>query len=409
MPPAVSNLQTGTGCVPQRWAGGRLRMLADEVDFVVGVDPHRDSHALAVVEVVSGAVVFETTVVANSDGYAHALALVEEHAAGRRVLAIEGTGSFGAGLTRFLTRRGERVLEVGRLHRERRSGGKTDALDAVRAARSVLAQRRPATPRAGGERQALQALVAAREGAVNAKRAGLDRPAGAAADRRGTRTRPRDRNDHSQARAAAARPARCWSARRRTARPVLVTPRTDRGGSRIRATRRRSADTRLLRPDSPLPARPKRRPQTEPRPPHDPRHTKALTPRDDRLHRPSHPRRQESTRSDPLPQALPRPQPLPAPRTRTAAGDLTNIEASLAQSSMIFSQNGIDKEERKWRERSQVEIAQSARVAVPLCSRAPPPASRSVSRRWLPPPCLSSFSRGPSRRGPCLVGSDSEI
>jgi hypothetical protein len=53
------------------------------------------------------------------------------------------------------------------------SGGKTDALDAVRAARSVLADKRAATPRAGGERQALQALVAAREGAVNAKRAGL--------------------------------------------------------------------------------------------------------------------------------------------------------------------------------------------------------------------------------------------
>jgi transposase len=65
------------------------------------------------------------------------------------------------------------VLEVGRLRRERRSGGKSDALDAVRAARSVLTQERPATPRAGGERQALQALVAAREGAVNAKRAGL--------------------------------------------------------------------------------------------------------------------------------------------------------------------------------------------------------------------------------------------
>jgi transposase len=61
------------------------------------------------------------------------------------------------------------VLEVSRLRRERRSGGKTDALDAVRAARSVLTSERPATPRAGGERQALQALVAAREGAVNAK------------------------------------------------------------------------------------------------------------------------------------------------------------------------------------------------------------------------------------------------
>jgi hypothetical protein len=56
------------------------------------------------------------------------------------------------------------VLEVGRLRRERRSGGKSNALDAIRAARSVLAQTRPAEPRAGGEREALRALMAAREG-----------------------------------------------------------------------------------------------------------------------------------------------------------------------------------------------------------------------------------------------------
>src|SRR5436190_6513458 len=148
-------------------------MLADQLDYIIGVDPHRDSHALAVVQIVSGAVVFEATIDANSDGYARALELAELHAPGRRAFAIEGTGSFGAGLTRFLTSREEWVLEVGRLRRERRSGGKTDALDAVRAARSVLSQQRPSTPRAGGERQALQALVAAREGAVNAKRAGL--------------------------------------------------------------------------------------------------------------------------------------------------------------------------------------------------------------------------------------------
>jgi transposase len=148
-------------------------MLAEELDYVVGVDPHRDSHALAVVHVVSGEVVCEATVVASSDGYAHALRLVEELAPGRRAFAIEGTGSFGAGLTRFLSVRDERVLEVGRLRRERRSGGKTDRLDAIRAARSVLVQERPATPRASGEREALRALMAAREGAVNAKRAGL--------------------------------------------------------------------------------------------------------------------------------------------------------------------------------------------------------------------------------------------
>ena len=47
-------------------------MLADQLDYVVGVDPHRDSHALAVVHVVSGAVVFEASVAASSQGYAHA-------------------------------------------------------------------------------------------------------------------------------------------------------------------------------------------------------------------------------------------------------------------------------------------------------------------------------------------------
>jgi transposase len=65
-------------------------MLADQLDYVVGVDPHRDSHALAVRHVVSGAVVLESTVVANSDGYAQALQLLEEHAPGRRAFAVEG-------------------------------------------------------------------------------------------------------------------------------------------------------------------------------------------------------------------------------------------------------------------------------------------------------------------------------
>src|SRR5438094_3824027 len=101
MPPAVSTSRPAPDVSPN--AGLEVEvMLADQVDYVAGVDPHRDSHALAVVDVVSGAVLFEATVVANSDGYARALALVEEHATGRRAFAVEGTGSFGAGLTRFL-------------------------------------------------------------------------------------------------------------------------------------------------------------------------------------------------------------------------------------------------------------------------------------------------------------------
>src|SRR5947209_20220785 len=172
MPPAVSTPDRHRSCPPTLGLEVGSRMLADQLDYVVGVDPHRDSHALAVVHVQSGVVVFEATVIADRDGYAQALRLVELHAPGRCAVAVEGTGSFGAGLTRFLTGHGERVLEVSRLRRERCSGGKTDALDAVRAARSVLNSERPATPRTGGERQALQALVAAREGAGNASRAG---------------------------------------------------------------------------------------------------------------------------------------------------------------------------------------------------------------------------------------------
>lgn len=90
-------------------------MLADELDFVVGVDPHRDAHALAVVEVRTGVVVVESSVVADSGGYTAALRVAEQHAPGRRAFAIEGAGSFGAGLARFLAEQGEQVFEVGRL------------------------------------------------------------------------------------------------------------------------------------------------------------------------------------------------------------------------------------------------------------------------------------------------------
>jgi hypothetical protein len=55
-------------------------MLADQLDYVIGVDPHRDTHALAIVDVRTGGIVLETSVPANSSGYARALELAELHA-----------------------------------------------------------------------------------------------------------------------------------------------------------------------------------------------------------------------------------------------------------------------------------------------------------------------------------------
>jgi len=75
-------------------------------------------------------------------GYAAAARFAAEHANGARVWAVEGAGHYGAGLARYLSGRGETVLEVGRVPRdERRLRGKNDPLDAIRAARTVPVQR----------------------------------------------------------------------------------------------------------------------------------------------------------------------------------------------------------------------------------------------------------------------------
>jgi transposase len=93
-----------------------------------------------------------------------------ERAPGRRVWAIEGTGSFGAGLTTFLLEQGEWVVEVDRPARPgRRNGAKSDELDAARAAHEALSRPHLAQPRRRGAREAIRVLLATREGAVVAR------------------------------------------------------------------------------------------------------------------------------------------------------------------------------------------------------------------------------------------------
>jgi len=146
-----------------------MRPLAEQIDFVVGVDTHKHTHTAAVVTP-TGGVVAQLTVAADAGGYARSVAFARERAPGRRLWAIEGTGSFGAGLTTALLEHGERVAEIDRPARPaRRSGAKSDALDAVRAAREALARDHLAQPRRRGAREALRVLLTTREGLITAR------------------------------------------------------------------------------------------------------------------------------------------------------------------------------------------------------------------------------------------------
>jgi transposase len=149
-------------------------MLADELDYVLGVDTHRDEHVMAVVMAPAGGVVAGAAAATNGRGYRELLQVAERHAPGRRAWAIEGTGSYGAGLARFLSEHGEAVLEVSRtLRAERRLAGKNDSLDAVRIGRAALASETLALPRAGERREALRLLLIARRSAVDVRREAL--------------------------------------------------------------------------------------------------------------------------------------------------------------------------------------------------------------------------------------------
>lgn len=150
-------------------------MLAESLDYVIGVDTHRDAHALSFVTAPSGTRLLEAEIAACEAGYADALSLASEHAPGLRAWALEGAGAYGKGLARHLEAHGERVYEVERPRRSgRRKRGKSDALDALRAARSLLEEEELATPRAGGAREALRVLLKTRESAVQARRCALN-------------------------------------------------------------------------------------------------------------------------------------------------------------------------------------------------------------------------------------------
>jgi transposase len=88
--------------------------------------------------------------------------------------AVEGTGSYGAGLVRFLERAGVSVFECERPRRQEHRRGKSDLIDAALAARRLLGGERLSLPRGGGRREDLRLLLLERRGAMQARTAALN-------------------------------------------------------------------------------------------------------------------------------------------------------------------------------------------------------------------------------------------
>jgi transposase len=133
---------------------------------VIGADTHLDTNHLAVITD-AGKPLADAEFPTSPAGYDDALRWARSF--GTIVIAgVEGTSSYGAGLTRVLQAAGIEVAEVSRPDRAaRRRQGKSDPLDAYTAARAALAGDRLAVPK-DAHTTALRALLSARRSAVKA-------------------------------------------------------------------------------------------------------------------------------------------------------------------------------------------------------------------------------------------------
>ena len=140
-------------------------------DVIVGVDTHKHQHVAVAIDGLGARLGEPLEVEATNDGYRY---LVEWSAGLGRVygFGVEGCGSYGQGLARFLRRHGKLVREVGRPPRkgERRLNGKSDSIDAEHAARQMLSGAGMAIPKtADGQIEALRLLKITRDTAVKAQ------------------------------------------------------------------------------------------------------------------------------------------------------------------------------------------------------------------------------------------------
>ena len=138
-----------------------------------GIDTHKELHVAAVID--TGENVLATRSFSTTRaGYRALIRWMRSFGDVARI-GVEGTGSYGAGITRHLADAGIEVLEVDRPDRsDRRRKGKDDDLDAISAARAALRGQRTSIPKSkDGAVEALRVLRVTRGTAIRARRNAL--------------------------------------------------------------------------------------------------------------------------------------------------------------------------------------------------------------------------------------------
>src|SRR3954471_8400308 len=115
-----------------------------EWTVAIGVDTHKEVHVAVALDVL-GVQLGSREIATTAAGYRSLLSWARE--LGVPAFAVEGTGSYGVGLVRFLERVGVSVYECERPRRQERRRGKSDLIDAALAARRLLSGERLSLPR----------------------------------------------------------------------------------------------------------------------------------------------------------------------------------------------------------------------------------------------------------------------
>jgi transposase len=141
----------------------------EETLVIVGVDTHADVHVGVALDGF-GRRLGHKSVPSTEAGYAALVTWAEKFGTLERA-GVEGSGSFGVGLTRFLRARGVEVVEVNRPNRQhRRKFGKHDSADAEAAARALQAETATGEPKsADGPAEMVRTLHVVRRSALKAR------------------------------------------------------------------------------------------------------------------------------------------------------------------------------------------------------------------------------------------------